>query len=51
MTAEYVNTFPTKNDAYPRLTDVPTAQWTFLDNAPFFNIMEESSPVVSVVAV
>ena len=29
----------------------PTAQYTLADNAPFFNIMEESDPVVSVVDV
>ena len=36
-----------KNDAYPMLTFELTAQYTFLDNAPFLSIMLESAPITS----
>ena len=48
---EYVIMLPTKNVAYPVLTLDPTAQYTFFDNAPFFRMTEESSPVLKVVVV
>ena len=43
--------FPTKNEEYPTLVLDPTDQYTFLDKAPFLRIMDESSPIVSVVDV
>ena len=48
---EYDSMFPTKNEEYPILVLDPTDQYTFLDNAPFLRIMDESSPIVSVVNV
>ena len=43
--------FPTKNEAYPRLTVDWMAQKTFFANAPFIRIIDESSPVIKVVVV
>ena len=43
--------FPTMKAEYPMLVVEPTAQNTFFDKAPFFRIIDESDPVVSVVDV